>query len=87
MGLLLIFGKGIFGSKGEPGSGTPLDVGVNPGSLDGGAVVVVTGDWVYDSGHAGWNEIHPVKSCQVMVVGLLGNTWQWLATSAAVTKR
>jgi hypothetical protein len=64
--LLLIFGKGIFGSKGQPGSGTPLDVGVNPGSLDGGAVVVVTGSWIYDSGHEGWNEIHPVTSCQVI---------------------
>ena len=66
LGLLLIFGKGIFGSKGQPDSGTPLDVGVNPGSLDGRAVIVVTGDWIYDSGHAGWNEIHPVKSCQVI---------------------
>jgi hypothetical protein len=75
LGLLLIFGKGIFGSKGQPGSGTPLDVGVNPGSLDGGAVVVVTGDWVYDSGHAGWNEIHPVKSCQV--IGHLGTADDW----------
>src|SRR5262249_53135621 len=27
---------------------------------------VITGDWIYDSGHAGWNEIHPVKSCQVI---------------------
>jgi hypothetical protein len=66
LGLLLIFGKGIFGSKGQPGSGTPLDVGVNPGSLDGRAVVVVTGSWIYDSGHGGWNEIHPVTSCQVI---------------------
>ena len=70
LGLLLIFGKGIFGSKGQPGSGTPLDVGVNPGSLDGGAVVVVTGSWIYDSGHGGWNEIHPITACQV--IGYLG---------------
>ncbi|MBR1121746.1 hypothetical protein JQ628_09515 [Bradyrhizobium lablabi] len=66
LGLLLIFGKGIFGSKGQPGSGTPLDVGVNPGSLDGGAIVVVAGSWIYDSGHEGWNEIHPVMACQVI---------------------
>jgi len=66
LGLLLLLGKGLFGSKGQPGSGTPLDVGVPPGSLDGRAVVVVTGDWIYDSGHEGWNEIHPVKSCQVI---------------------
>ena len=66
LGLLLIFGKGIFGSKGQPGSGTPLDVGVSPGSLDGRAVVVITGSWIYDSGHDGWNEIHPVTACQVI---------------------
>jgi hypothetical protein len=66
LGLLLLLGKGLLGSQGQPGSGTPLDVGVNPGSLDGRAIVVVTGDWIYDSGHAGWNEIHPVKACQVI---------------------
>lgn len=66
LGLLLLFGQGLFGSQGQPESGTPLDVGVDPGSLSGGAVVVVAGDWIYDSGHIGWNEIHPVKSCQVI---------------------
>jgi hypothetical protein len=66
LGLLLVFGKGIFGTKGQEGSGTPLDVGVRPGSLEGGAVVVVTGSWIYDSGHGGWNEIHPVMACQVI---------------------
>lgn len=66
LGLLLLLGKGLFGEKGQEGSGTPLDVGVNPASLSGGAVVVITGDWIYDSGHDGWNEIHPVKSCQVI---------------------
>lgn len=66
LGLLLIFGKGLFGTKGQPGSGTPLDVGVNPASLADGAVVVVAGSWIYDSGHEGWNEIHPVTACQVI---------------------
>ena len=73
--LLLIFGKGVFGEEGQEGSGTPLDVGVNPGSLSGRAVVVVTGDWIYDSGHEGWNEIHPVKSCQV-IGHLPAETWK-----------
>jgi hypothetical protein len=30
----------------------------------GGDVVLVRGDWVYDEGHAGWNETHPVRSVQ-----------------------
>jgi len=33
-------------------------------SLEVGDTVVITGRWVYDAGHAGWNEIHPVKSVQ-----------------------
>jgi hypothetical protein len=24
----------------------------------------VRGDWVYDAGHAGWNEVHPVRHVQ-----------------------
>ena len=32
LGLLLLFGQGLFGSQGQPESGTPLDVGVDPGS-------------------------------------------------------
>jgi hypothetical protein len=27
-------------------------------------VVLVRGDWAYDEGHGGWNEIHPVRSVQ-----------------------
>jgi hypothetical protein len=25
---------------------------------------MVTGDWIYDAGHVGWNEIHAVHACQ-----------------------
>lgn len=28
---------------------------------NGGDVILVRGDWVYDEGHSGWNEIHPIK--------------------------
>jgi hypothetical protein len=28
---------------------------------NGGDVILVRGDWVYDEGHDGWNEIHPIK--------------------------
>jgi hypothetical protein len=34
------------------------------GSLEVGDTVVITGRWVYDAGHQGWNELHAVKSVQ-----------------------
>jgi hypothetical protein len=34
----------------------------------GGSVVVIKGDWVYDAGHSGWNEIHPVRHVQKLKV-------------------
>ena len=33
-------------------------------SLQEGETVVITGRWVYDAGHEGWNELHAVKSVQ-----------------------
>lgn len=33
----------------------------NPDTGEGGDVVLVRGDWSYDAGHTGWNEIHPVR--------------------------
>jgi hypothetical protein len=36
------------------------------GEMRVGSIVVVTGDWVYDAGHGGWNEIHPVRHVQVI---------------------
>jgi len=36
----------------------------NAGSLTEGDTVVITGRWVYDAGHEGWNELHAVKSVQ-----------------------
>lgn len=35
----------------------------------GADVLVVSGEWVYDSLHSGWNEIHPVRHCQKI--------WTW----------
>lgn len=68
---LLALIKKLFGVEpGDPGSGNPLDVGPSPATLSGRAVVVVKGEWIYDSGHGGWNEIHPVRVCQV--IGHLG---------------
>jgi hypothetical protein len=34
----------------------------DPATGEGGDVILVRGDWVYDAGHAGWNEIHPIRS-------------------------
>jgi hypothetical protein len=36
-------------------------------------IVVVQGTWVYDSAHEGWNEIHPIKQCQI--IGKWFNSW------------
>jgi hypothetical protein len=71
--LLIIFLKLLallFGAFGIvniflPGTaGDPTDVNPDLRNLVNGDIVVVTGDWIYDSGHAGWNEIHAVHSCQ-----------------------
>jgi len=34
------------------------------GSLERGDLVIITGRWSYDAGHAGQNELHPVKTIQ-----------------------
>ncbi len=36
----------------------------DPKTGEGGDVVLCRGDWVYDAGHDGWNEIQPVRSVQ-----------------------
>lgn len=47
--------------------GNPLDVNPNLGSLSGGDLVVIKGEWIYDSLHAGWHEIHPVRHCEIII--------------------
>ena len=39
----------------------PYTVGIDKGDF-----VLMRGKWVYDSLHAGWNEIHPVQHCQLV---------------------
>ena len=63
---LLAILRGIFAEPGAPGAGTPLDIHPSLGMLDKGHVVVVKGEWIYDSLHDGWNEIHPVRACQII---------------------
>lgn len=49
----------------DPDSGT-----LTPADADGtgGDFVIVTGDLIYDAGHDGWTEIHPVRSVQKITV-------------------
>jgi len=47
--------------------GNPLDVNPNLGTLSGGDLIVVKGEWIYDSLHAGWHEIHPVRHCEIIL--------------------
>jgi hypothetical protein len=48
------------------GAGNPLDIDPTLGSLARLDVVVLKGEWVYDSLHEGWNEIHPIRDCQIL---------------------
>jgi hypothetical protein len=36
------------------------------GTLNLGDMIVVTGRWAYDAAHQGWNELHPVKTIQLV---------------------
>ncbi len=49
-----------------PNPGNPLDVSKDLATLTRGDLVVVKGEWIYDSLHAGWNEIHPVRHCEII---------------------
>jgi hypothetical protein len=53
----------LFTSSGTPSTSDPAG---NPGNLVVGNIVAVTGDWIYDGGHVGWNEIHAVHNCQII---------------------
>jgi hypothetical protein len=46
--------------------GNPLDVNEELGTLTRDDLVVVKGEWIYDSLHAGWHEIHPVRHCEII---------------------
>ncbi|HZN09926.1 MAG TPA: hypothetical protein VFB65_24230 [Pyrinomonadaceae bacterium] len=42
----------------------------DPQTGEGADLLGVTGTWVYDTAHEGWNEIHPIKLCEKI------GTWQ-----------
>ncbi len=58
--------------------GSPEDVNPNLSELANDVLVVVKGDWIYDSLHQGWNEIHAVHACQI-IPGSLNEDRSWPA--------
>jgi hypothetical protein len=54
--------------------GTPTDVNPKLDELHRHVdILFVKGEWVFDSAHEGWNELHPVKTC--MRIGAWLGTW------------
>jgi hypothetical protein len=63
--LLGLLGDWLLAPPSGPGAGDdPSETNLPIGNLESGDIVVVKGDWVYDSLHPGWNEIHAVHDCQ-----------------------
>jgi hypothetical protein len=53
----------------------------------GGDVILVRGDWAYDAGHSGWNEIHPIRHVQKLT-GVVDPIFQGMAKAdAALVER
>lgn len=87
LAILAILAMLIGGGAGLYDGGSPSDVGLgelhtnDPATKIGADILGVEGTWVYDAGHnnqdKGWNEIHPIKTCQKL------DTWGptgWPAT-------
>jgi hypothetical protein len=79
--LLLLGGPAaIFSALADKANPGEIDKAL--GSLALGDVVLVYGRWVYDSGHAndrvGWNEIHPIRHCQIIRNGPFRGDWATL---------
>jgi hypothetical protein len=82
--LTLLAGINLFTGTLDPSApGDPTDVNESLGNLKGGDIVMVSGDWIYDAGHAGWNEIHAVHNCQKIAEIVRGTNadgaeiWSW----------
>jgi hypothetical protein len=69
---LIGVGAGLLGGF-DPGD--PQDVLGNMGAIENTDIVIVKGNWVYDSLHDGWNEIHAIHACQVIGSMPDGKTW------------
>jgi hypothetical protein len=57
---------GPFAGPLASGAGHPTDVDEDLKTLTKGDIVVVKGEWIYDSLHRGWNEIHPIRDCCII---------------------
>lgn len=59
--------------------GDPSDVNPNLGMLKAGDIVVVKGNWIYDSLHVGWNEVHAIHDCQIVssISEDANGNWVW----------
>ena len=69
--LSLFAGSDRLTPPGSPGAGDPRDIDPSLGEMQKGDIVIVKGEWIYDSLHDGWNEIHPVRDCASSA------TWTW----------
>ncbi|HVN20686.1 MAG TPA: hypothetical protein VMU05_18005 [Dongiaceae bacterium] len=58
--------SGLFNDLANPPVAQGTDLQGNPGNVAKGQIVLVSGDWIYDGGHDGWNEIHAVHNCQII---------------------
>lgn len=69
--------------RGNPSDVNPdlgTEIHANDKAHRGADLLVVKGEWVYDSAHEGWNEIHPIRHCQR--IGTWYGSWPWDAKLA-----
>ena len=60
---------GIFealNDKGSPSVYDPISGQTSSALHPGQDILFVKGTWVFDTAHEGWNEIHPIKQCQLV---------------------
>jgi hypothetical protein len=76
LALLLSLLSAFAGLSGGLDPGDPQDVDPNLGEIVAGQIFVIKGNWIYDSLHDGWNEIHAIHACQkIGTMELDGKTW------------
>lgn len=74
--LLIKFLTGLDDSKENPTLDTPLDTDSDGSTITKGSIVVLKGEWIFDSGHRpGKNEIHPIRDC--IIIGHLDKDQTW----------
>jgi hypothetical protein len=65
----LITPVGIFEALNDKGSPSVYDPATDQTSSalhPGQDILFVKGAWVFDTAHEGWNEMHPIKQCQLV---------------------